>query len=65
MIIPRSLDGFDVTAALGRGLDQPTLWWAVVGLFVDHLSDGEPSRPASIGDDALEGRQILARGGRA
>lgn len=60
MSIPHSLDGFDVTEAVGRMLDQPALWWQAVGLFVDHFSEWETEWQASIGDDALERKRVHA-----
>jgi HPt (histidine-containing phosphotransfer) domain-containing protein len=60
MSIPRTLDGFDVTAAVGRMLDQPTLWWKVVGLFVEHFSDWESAWQAAVGDDAREQKCVHA-----
>lgn len=60
MIIPRSLDGFDVLAAVERMLDQPTLWWEALGLFVEHFAAWEQSWQACIGDDALERKRVHA-----
>lgn len=60
MIVPRSLDGFDVIVAVERMLDQPTLWWEAVGLFVEHFSAWERSWQESIGDDALERKRVHA-----
>ena len=60
MPIPRSLDGFDVMAAVERMLDQPTLWWQALGLFVAHFSDWEQGWQACIGDDVLERKRVHA-----
>ena len=60
MIVPRSLDGFDVIASVERMLDQPMLWWEAVGLFVEHFATWEQSWQESIGDDALERRRVHA-----
>lgn len=60
MIVPRSLDGFDVIASVERMLDQPMLWWEAVGLFVEHFATWEQSWQESIGDDTLERRRVHA-----
>lgn len=60
MPVPRSLDGFDVIAAVERMLDQPALWWQAVGLFVEHFADWEGQWQASIGDDLLERKRVHA-----
>lgn len=60
MSIPRSLDGFDVMAAVERMLDQPTLWWQALGLFVAHFSDWEQGWQACIGDEVLERKRVHA-----
>ncbi|MFZ1245398.1 MAG: Hpt domain-containing protein [Azonexus sp.] len=60
MIVPRSLDGFNVIAAIERMLDQPELWWEAVGLFVEHFAGWEQSWQASIGDDTLERKRVHA-----
>lgn len=60
MSVPRFLDGFDVTGAVGRMLDQPALWWEAVGLFVDHFADWDQAWQASIGDDAQERKKVHA-----
>jgi len=60
MPIPRSLDGFDVIAAVERMLDQPMLWWQALGLFVAHFAGWEQDWQASIGDDALERKRVHA-----
>lgn len=60
MVVPDSLDGFDVSAAVGRMLNQPTLWWQAVALFVTHFADWEAAWRASIGDDPLERKQVHA-----
>ena len=65
MPVPRSLDGFDVTAAIERMLDQPMLWWQAVGLFVEHFADGESGWQESIGDDAWEQKKVHALRGAA
>lgn len=59
-MVPDSLDGFDVSAAVGRMLNQPTLWWQAVGLFVAHFADWEAAWRDSIGDDPLERKQVHA-----
>ena len=41
-------------------LDQPLLWWQALGLFVTHFSGWEAAWQASIGDDALERKQVHA-----
>lgn len=60
MIIPRSLDGFDVIGAVERMLDQPALWWEALGLFVEHFAGWEQSWQASIGEDELERKRVHA-----
>lgn len=60
MSVPRSLDGFEVTAAVARMLDQPMLWWQAVGLFVDHFADWERTWQAAIGDDVQEQKSVHA-----
>ncbi len=60
MMIPRSLTGFDVNAAVGRMLDRPELWWEALGLFVEHFADWESSWRGSVGDDALERKRVHA-----
>jgi HPt (histidine-containing phosphotransfer) domain-containing protein len=60
MSVPRTLDGFDVTAAVGRMLDQPMLWWQAVGLFVEHFADWERAWQDSIGDEAKEQKCVHA-----
>lgn len=60
MSVPRTLDGFDVTAAVARMLDQPLLWWQSVGLFVAHFADWEAAWQASIGDHAQEQKRVHA-----
>lgn len=60
MPVPRTLDGFDVTAAVARMLDQPALWWQSVGLFVEHFADWEQQWRESTGDDAQERKRVHA-----
>lgn len=60
MSVPRSLDGFDVTGAVERMLDQPVLWWEAVGLFVEHFADWDQAWQAGIGDDAQERKKVHA-----
>ena len=60
MSIPRTLDGFDVTAAVTRMLDQPLLWWQAVGLFVEHFADWERTWQDSIGDPVREQKRVHA-----
>lgn len=60
MSVPRTLDGFDVTAAVARMLDQPALWWQALGLFVAHFADWEQAWQAAIGDDGLEQKRVHA-----
>ncbi len=60
MLVPDSLDGFDVSAAVGRMLDQPALWWQAVGLFVAHFADWEAAWQGCVGDDARERKQVHA-----
>lgn len=60
MPVPHTLDGFDVTAAVARMLDQPALWWQSVGLFVEHFADWELQWLESAGDDALERKRVHA-----
>lgn len=60
MSVPRSLDGFDVIAAVERMLDQPALWWQAVGLFVEHFADWEGQWQASIGNDLQERKRVHA-----
>lgn len=60
MSVPRSLDGFDVTAAVARMLDQPMLWWQAVGLFVEHFADWEQAWQESVGDHAREQKRVHA-----
>lgn len=54
------LAGFDVPQAVGRLLDQPTLWWQALQLFVDHFADWEASWASAIGDDDREQRRVHA-----
>lgn len=65
MTIPNSLAGYDVPGAVGRMLDQPTLWWEALGLFVSHFADWAESWQLSIGDDALEMKRVHAIGSAA
>jgi len=66
MTVPNSLEGFDVPGAVERMLGQPSIWWQAIALFVQHFSGWEKAWLASIGDDALERRQVHAvRGGAA
>lgn len=60
MLIPRSLEGFNVAAAVARLLDQPTLWWQAVGLFVTYFSTWEKDWLQCVGDDARERKQVHA-----
>jgi HPt (histidine-containing phosphotransfer) domain-containing protein len=60
MSVPRTLDGFDVTTAVQRMLDQPMLWWQAVGMFVEHFSGWERIWQESIGDDAQERKRVHA-----
>jgi HPt (histidine-containing phosphotransfer) domain-containing protein len=60
MPIPRTLDGFDVTAAVARMLDQPELWWQALGLFVEHFADWERAWQDSIGDLVREQKRVHA-----
>jgi HPt (histidine-containing phosphotransfer) domain-containing protein len=60
MSVPRTLDGFDVAAAIGRMLDQPMLWWQAVGLFVEHFADWEQAWLESAGDHAREQKRVHA-----
>lgn len=59
-MVPDSLDGFDVAAAVGRMLNQPALWWQAIGLFVVHFADWEAAWRDSIGDDPLERKKVHA-----
>lgn len=59
-MVPDSLDGFDVSAAVGRMLDQPVLWWQAVGLFVAHFADWEAAWRGSVGDDVQERKRVHA-----
>lgn len=60
MCFPSSLKGFDVDAAVERMLGQHELWWAAVGLFVQHFADWEGEWLAARGDDALECKKVHA-----
>jgi len=60
MPVPRSLDGFDVIAAVERMLDRPELWWQAVGLFVEHFADWEGQWQSCIGDDTQERKRVHA-----
>lgn len=60
MSVPRTLDGFDVTAAVERMLDQPMLWWQAVGLFVEHFADWEQGWQESVGDHGREQKRVHA-----
>lgn len=60
MPVPRSLDGFDVMAAVERMLDRPGLWWQAVGLFVEHFADWEGQWQACAGDDRQERKCVHA-----
>jgi hypothetical protein len=60
MSVPSSLKGFDVDAAVERMLGQTELWWAAVGLFVQHFADWEGQWLAARGDDAQECKKVHA-----
>lgn len=60
VLVPDFLDGFDVSAAVGRMLDQPMLWWQALGLFVAHFANWEAVWQSSIGDDAQEQKRVHA-----
>jgi HPt (histidine-containing phosphotransfer) domain-containing protein len=60
MLVPHSLDGFDVMGAVERMLGQPVLWWQAVGLFVEHYANWEAVWHACIGDDAQERKRVHA-----
>ena len=60
MSVPNTLDGFEVTAAIERMLDQPMLWWQAVGLFVEHFADWERTWLDSIGDNTREQKSVHA-----
>lgn len=60
MSAPSSLKGFDVAAAVERMLGQPELWWAAVGLFVQHFAGWEGEWLASRGDDVQECKKVHA-----
>lgn len=60
MSLPSSLNGFDVEAAVERMLGQAELWWAAVGLFVQHFADWEAEWQAVCDDDAQECKKVHA-----
>ncbi|MBL8428992.1 MAG: Hpt domain-containing protein [Dechloromonas sp.] len=60
MSVPHTLEGFEVSAAVERMLDQPTLWWQAVGLFVEHFSAWELTWQGCIGDLAREKKAVHA-----
>jgi len=60
MSVPRTLDGFEVTATVKRMLDQPMLWWQAVGLFVEHFANWERNWQDSIGNPAQEQKNVHA-----
>lgn len=65
MPVPDFLDGFEVTDAVGRMLDQPSLWWQALGLFVEHFAAWPAAWQASVGNDAAECRLVHAVGSAA
>lgn len=65
MPVPDFLDGFEVSDAVGRMLDQPLLWWQAVGLFVEHFAAWPAAWQGSIGNDAAECRLVHAVGSAA
>lgn len=65
MSVPHTLDGFDVTAAVERMLDQPQIWWLAVGLFVEHFANWEGAWQESVGDLAREQKTVHALRGAA
>lgn len=60
MPVPTALPGFNVSAAVGRMLDQPELWWQSVGLFVENYSAWGREWQMSMGDEDLERRRVHA-----
>lgn len=65
MSVPRTLDGFDVAAAVERMLDQPALWWRAIGLFVEHFANWEQTWQECIGDTAGERKCVHSLRGAA
>lgn len=57
---PLELAGFDVANAVARMLDQPTLWWEALGLFVQHFADWEAEWSAAQGNSEAERRCVHA-----
>lgn len=60
MSVPRTLDGFDVTAAVGRMLGDPALWWQAVGIFVAHFANWAEDWEKCVGNDMQERKCVHA-----
>lgn len=60
MLIPKSIQGFDIDSAVERMLGQPVLWWQALGLFVQHFSEWEREWLATRGDDEAERKKVHA-----
>lgn len=60
MLIPQTLDGFDVEEAVARMLDRPELWWQAVGFFVHHFAGWKTEWQGSVGNDSAERRLVHA-----
>ncbi len=65
MPIPAELDGFNVSDAVSRMLDQPALWWQSVEIFVDHYADWVDDWRVSQGDGVQEHKRVHALHGAA
>lgn len=60
MLIPKSIQGFDIDAAVERMLGQPVLWWQALGLFVQHFFEWEREWLVTRGDDEAERKKVHA-----
>jgi len=60
MLIPKSIQGFDIDAAVERMLGLSALWWQALGLFVQHFSQWEREWLAARGDDEVERKKVHA-----
>lgn len=59
-LVPNSLAGFDVAAAIDRMLGREDLWWEALCLFLQHFANWESEWLAVQGDDAAERRCVHA-----
>lgn len=59
-LVPNSLEGFDVSAAVDRMLGREDLWWEALCLFLQHFANWEAEWSAAQGDDMAERRCVHA-----